>query len=87
MISIQTSVSKGWLHNEGGFSFDEPYYLDPLYRWEQDRAIDRFLADRFPQHPFHNMESNLVQGAYFSPNQVLVGGIQPNLYRRRLFGR
>ena len=79
MISIQTSVSKGWLHDEGGFRFDERYYFDPLYRWEQDRAIDRFLADRFPQHPFHNMESNLVQGEHFSPDQVLVGGIQPNL--------
>lgn len=79
MISIQTSVSKGWLYAEGGFRFDERYYFDPLYRWEQDRAIDRFLAERFPVHPFHNMESNLVQGAYFSPNQVLVGGIQPNL--------
>ena len=30
MISIQTSVSKGWLHNEGGFRFDERYYFDPL---------------------------------------------------------
>jgi hypothetical protein len=79
MISLQTSVSKGWLHGEGGFRFDEPYYFDPLYRWEQDRAIARLLADRFPQYPFHNMEYNLVQGAYFSPDQVLVGGIQPNL--------
>ena len=79
MISIQTSVSKGWLYNEGGFRFDERYYFDPLYRWEQDRAIDRFLADRFPDHPFHNMESNLVQGEHFSPDQILVGGIQPNL--------
>ena len=52
MISIQTSVSKGWLHNEGGFRFDERYYFDPLYRWEQDRAIDRFLADRFRNHPW-----------------------------------
>jgi hypothetical protein len=79
MVSIQTSVSKGWLHEESGFRFDERYYFDPLYRWEQDRTIDRFLADRFPDHPFHNMESNLVQGTYFSPDQVLVGGIQPNL--------
>ena len=79
MISIQTSVSKGWLHNEGGYRFDERYYFDPLYRWEQDRAIDRFLAERFPRYPFQNMESNLVQGEYFSPDQVLVGGIQPNL--------
>jgi hypothetical protein len=79
MITIQTSVSKGWLHNEGGFRFDERYYFDPLHRWEQDRAMDRFLTARFPDHPFHNMESNLVQEEHFSPDQVLVGGIQPNL--------
>lgn len=79
MITIQTTVSKGWLHCEGGFCFDERYYFDPLCRWEQDRAIDRFLAARFPDHPFHNMESNLVQEKYFRPDQVLVGGIQPNL--------
>jgi len=79
MISIQTSVSKGWLHNEGGFSFDERYYLDPLNRWRQDRAIDSFLAERFPDHAFYNMESNLVQLEYYQPDQVLVGGIQPNL--------
>lgn len=78
-ITIQTSVSKGWLHDQGGFCFDERYYLDPLHRWEQDRAADRFLASRFPDHALHNMESNLVQADHFHPNQILVGGIQPNL--------
>ncbi len=79
MLSIQTSVSKGWLYNEGGFSFDKRYYLDPLYRWVQDREIDKFLEARFPDYAFYNMESNLVQFEFFKPDQVLVGGIQPNL--------
>jgi len=79
MISILTSVSKGWLHNEGGFAFDESYYMDPLHRWEQDRKIDQFLKERFPDHAFYNFESNLVQLDYYRPNQVYVGGIQPNL--------
>jgi len=78
-LTIQTSASKGWLHEKGGFSFDERYYFDPLYRWEQDRAIDQFLAQSFPDHAIYNMESNLVQREFFTPNQVLVGGIQPNL--------
>jgi len=86
MVSIQTSVSKGWLYNEAGVLFNEQYYLDPLYRWEQDRAIDKFLADRFPDHALFNMESNLVQREFFQPNQVLVGGIQPNLIVGVCFG-
>ena len=79
MISIQGSVSKGWLYNEGGFSFDERYYFDPLYRWKQDREIDKFLNDRFPEYALYNMESNLVQAEFYNNDQVLVGAIQPNL--------
>jgi hypothetical protein len=79
MITIQTSVSKGWLHANGGFRFDESYYFDPLHRWQQDRAVEQFLLARLPGYPFFNMESNLVQHAHFSPNQVLVGALQPNL--------
>ncbi len=79
MITIQVSVSKGWLHNEGGFTFPDRYYFDPLYRWEQDRAADDFVKNRFPALPVYNMESNLVQAEYFDPDQVLIGGIQPNL--------
>ncbi len=78
-IHLLTSISKGWLHNEGGFNFDEPYYMDPLYRREQDLKIDRFLQERFPNYAFYNMESNLVQREYWQPDYVYVGGIQPNL--------
>ena len=79
MITIQVSVSKGWLYKVGGFTFPEKYYFDPLYRWEQDRKADRFLEDMFPDLPIYNMESNLVQASYFNPRQILIGGIQPNM--------
>lgn len=79
MIEIQASVSKGWLHDEAGYTFDKQYYFDPLYRWKQDREIDEYLKKRFPDYAIFNMESNLVQAEYFKSEQILVGGIQPNL--------
>ena len=79
MISVLSSVSKGWLFEESGFSFDESYYMDPLYRQAQDLEIDRFLQQRFPEYAFYNMESNLVQRDHWQAEYLYVGGIQPNL--------
>jgi len=79
MITVLSSVSKGWLFEEGGFSFDESYYLDPLARQAQDLDIDRFLQQRFPEYAFYNMESNLVQRDHWDADYLYVGGIQPNL--------
>ena len=79
MISFQASVSKGWLHKNGGFVFDEKYYKDPLYRRLQDRKMNGFVSNEFSNYPLYNMEANLMQAAYTNENQVLVGGIQPNL--------
>ena len=78
-ISLLTSVSKGWLHEEGGFTFGERYYMDPLYRQMVDIRIDHYLQERFPDHAFYNMESNLMQRDFWQPDYVYVGGIQPNL--------
>lgn len=78
-IPILTSISKGWLHQEGGFTFEKRYYLDPLFRRDQDIRIDQFLESRFPGYLIKNLESNLVQPAHYDPNQIMVGGIQPNL--------
>jgi uroporphyrinogen-III decarboxylase len=72
-------VSKGWLNKEGNFSFLDRYYFDPLFRWNQDRAADLFIKNKFPDLPIYNMESNLVQAEYFDPSQILIGGIQPNM--------
>jgi hypothetical protein len=79
MISFQASVSKGWLHNNGGFNFDEKYYKDPLFRRLQDRNMNGFVRRRFANYPVYHMEANLMQAGYSNENQVLVGGIQPNL--------
>ena len=79
MIAFQASVSKGWLHDKGGFIFDEKYYKDPLYRQSQDRKMNGFVSKKFPEYPLYNMEANLMQAGHTSKNQVLVGGIQPNL--------
>ena len=79
MIKIQGSASKGWLHQEAGFKFEERYYFDPEFRWEQDRRIDHYLDERFPDYPIYNMESNLGQIEHTLEKQIIVGGIQPNL--------
>ncbi len=86
MISFQASVSKGWLHKNGGFVFDERYYKDPLYRRLQDRKMNGFVNSKFPNYPLYNMEANLMQAAYTNENQVLVGGLQPNLILAKVLG-
>jgi uroporphyrinogen-III decarboxylase len=79
MIKIQASISKGWLHNQGGFVFNQKYYLDPYYRMKQDEACHSFIKEKFPDYPIYNMEDNLVQAEYVVPNMMLVGAIQPNM--------
>ncbi len=86
MINIEASVSKGWLHKNGGFVFDNRYYLDPVYRWEQDSIINRFVRQRFPGYAIYNMEANLLQARYVNENQVLVGAIQPNMILATILG-
>jgi hypothetical protein len=86
MISIEASVSKGWLHKNGGFIFDNQYYLDPFYRWEQDKKISKFVKEKFPRFTIYNMEANLIQAKYVRDNHVLVGAIQPNMILATILG-
>lgn len=86
MISIEASVSKGWLHQNGGFNFDNRYYMDPVYRWEQDSKINMFVKERFPGYPIYNMEANLLQAKHVRNNHVLVGAIQPNMILATILG-
>jgi hypothetical protein len=86
MIKIEASVSKGWLHKNGGFNFTEQYYLDPIYRWEQDNKINKFISEIFPSYAIYNMEANLVQAEYVKSNHVLVGAIQPNMILATILG-
>ena len=86
MISIEASVSKGWLHQTAGFIFNDKYYFDPIYRWEQDSLIHEFVRNRFPHYPIYNMEANLMQARYMRKNHVLVGAIQPNMMLAAILG-
>ena len=86
MITIEASVSKGWLHKNGGFNFDTRYYMDPVYRWEQDTKINRFVKEKFPDHAIYNMEANLLQAKHVRDNHVLVGAIQPNMILATILG-
>ena len=86
MIKIQASVSKGWLNRNGGFIFPGQYYFDPMVRWGQDRMINSFVKERFPEYAIYNMEDNLVQAGYVNENQILVGAIQPNMILAAILG-
>jgi hypothetical protein len=86
MINIEASVSKGWLNKNGGFIFDQKYYLDPVYRWEQDSIIHKFVRERFPRYAIYNMEANLLQASHVRSNHVLVGAIQPNMILATILG-
>ena len=86
MISIEASVSKGWLHKNGGFIFDNRYYMDPVHRWEQDTIINKFVRERFPRYAIYNMEANLLQAKHVRENHVLVGAIQPNMILATILG-
>ena len=79
MITIQASVSKGWLHRHGGFEFNQKYYSDPYFRMQQDQECHKFVKKRFPDLPIYNMEDNLVQAEYVIPDMMLVGASQPNM--------
>ncbi|MFC2125653.1 uroporphyrinogen decarboxylase family protein [Bacteroidota bacterium] len=76
---MQSSVSKGWLNKNGGFEFTERYYLDPLFRRKQEDVIKSFIKAYFPVIPVYYMEDDLMQPQFMKDNQVLVGGIQPNM--------
>ena len=86
MISFQASVSKGWLHEKGGFVFDAEYYMDPINRQIQDKKMNDYVMKTFPDYPIYNMEANLMQADYTNDNQVLIGGIQPNLILAYILG-
>lgn len=83
---IRGSISKGWLHREGGFTFSRKYYFDPVFHRDRDLKIEAFLARRFPETPVYNMESNLVQPEHLPPAPLYVGGVQPNLILGALLG-
>ncbi len=78
-VSFLGSVSFGWLHQHGGFAFDEAYFLDPRTHLEVERQIQAFVERKFPEAPIYNMEAHLVQVEGRRKPVALVGPLQPNL--------
>jgi len=78
-VSFLGSVSFGWLHERGGFTFDEPYFMDPWVHLERERVIHAFVAEAFPREPIYNIEAHLVQVQGRQRPVALVGPLQPNL--------
>ena len=85
-LSVETSVSKAFLAEALGVSFEREYYFDPWVRREIDARCHRFTAETLRDLDAFYTESNLGRKAWFEPGQVLVGGIQPNLILGQLFG-
>jgi hypothetical protein len=85
-LTLETSVSKAFLAQALGISFDRDYYFDPFLRRQIDARCHHYAAEQLKDLDAFYTESNLGRKTCFTPNQVLVGGIQPNLILGLLLG-
>jgi hypothetical protein len=79
MIAISGTVSKAYLAKALGATFNRAYYMDSQQRYAVDSQCHEYIASHFPDMRLFYSESNLGQIDYWDQNQILVGGIQPNL--------
>ena len=87
MIPFIGTLSKGWLAKYNNIVFDRDYYFDPEKRHEIDRMCSEIAAKgELADLDIIYSESNLGQADYISEDQVLVGGIQPNMILGMLIG-
>jgi len=86
MITISGTLSKGWMHRALGVAFDHDYYFDPVKRHSVDCLCNQYAAETFPDLALFCSESNLGRIQYWAPDQVQVGGIQPNMLLGMLLG-
>ena len=75
MIRIAGSVSKSWLAQAMGASFDRDYYFDPIRRQAIDRQCNEYVAAQLGHLPVFYTESNLGRREWYDVHQVLIGGI------------
>lgn len=86
MIPISGTISKAWLSQAIGVAFNREYYFDPDRRHAVDCLCNEYVAETFPDIPIFYSESNLGRKEHWAPNQVQIGGIQPNLILGMLLG-
>jgi hypothetical protein len=80
------SLSKGWMARHLELSFDRDYYFDPEVRHEVDTRCNNYAVRELADLDIIYTESNLGQRNHMDANQVLVGGIQPNMLLGMLVG-
>ncbi len=85
-ISLTGSLSKGWMNRALDVAFDRQYYFDLQKRLEIDRRCNAYAGTELADLNIFYTESNLGEYAYFSDDQILVGGIQPNMILGMLIG-
>lgn len=86
MITLSGTLSKAWMHQVLGVAFDRDYYLDPGRRHAIDCQCNAYAAREFPDMGLFYSESNLGRLRYWDREQVLIGGIQPNMILGMLLG-
>ena len=85
-LTLGTSVSKAFLAEALGVSFDRVYYFDPAVRREVDARCHQYVEGALADFDAFYTESNLGRKAWFDRSQVLIGGIQPNLILGMMLG-
>ncbi len=86
MVSISGTISKGWLAKELGAAFDRDYYFNPERRYEIDSRCNEYVLKKFGDIGVFYSESNMGRLEYWSKEQAIVGGIQPNMILGMLLG-
>jgi hypothetical protein len=86
MITVSGTLSKAYLAKALGVAFDQEYYFDPQQRYAVDSLCHEYAANHFPGMRLFYSESNLGQIDYWNMNQILIGGIQPNMILGMLLG-
>lgn len=86
VLELETSVSKAFMSQALGIVFDHTYYFDPSHRHAIDFTCQAYLEKTYPELDALFTESNLGRKKYFNPDQMLVGGIQPNMIIGMLLG-
>lgn len=85
-VGVEISISKAFMAKALGVTFDHSYYFDPFRRCAVDLKCQAYLDETYPGLDALFTESNLGRKAYYDRNQVLVGGIQPNMIIGMLLG-
>jgi hypothetical protein len=84
--SLCGSLSKGWMARQLDVAFDRDYYFDLKKRHDTDVRCNEYARAELADLDIFYTESNLGQIEHFTDDQVLVGGIQPNMILGMLVG-